>query len=324
MGFGIRFPTVLLGFKMGREVRRVALDFEWPINKTWHGFLNPHWGKHVDCVCTQRGFGGASYRASELQDLWYGHRAFRPEDNGSVPFEPTHPYFQEDAIRKTVHSPEFYGTGEAAILYEATRMVQLYNSQWKYHLNQSDIDIIVARYDFAFRDLTHEWVDGKWTEKNPNVELTKDVVQAYLLRDFGSNISWVLIKGICEREGVSALCHECGGEGYHWPSDEDKKAYEEWEGFGPPEGDGWQLWETVSEGSPQSPVFATPEELADWLGGPRSSQKRTINRDVTRDQWMQFIVGPGWAPSSMVINSKVMTGVEGVVSTLEPTDVAAW
>ena len=34
--------------------------------------------------------------------------------------------------------------------------------------------------------------------------------------------------------------------------------------FGPPLGDGYQLWETTSEGSPISPVFKTIEELAKW------------------------------------------------------------
>lgn len=32
----------------------------------------------------------------------------------------------------------------------------------------------------------------------------------------------------------------------------------------PPTGDGYQLWETTSEGSPISPIFTTIEELAEW------------------------------------------------------------
>lgn len=32
----------------------------------------------------------------------------------------------------------------------------------------------------------------------------------------------------------------------------------------PPAGDGYQLWETTSEGSPVSPVFATLDELCEW------------------------------------------------------------
>lgn len=33
----------------------------------------------------------------------------------------------------------------------------------------------------------------------------------------------------------------------------------------PPKGEGFQLWETITEGSPLSPVFDTPEELTKWL-----------------------------------------------------------
>ena len=32
----------------------------------------------------------------------------------------------------------------------------------------------------------------------------------------------------------------------------------------PPEGKGYQLWETTTEGAPISPVFKTLEELAEW------------------------------------------------------------
>ena len=32
----------------------------------------------------------------------------------------------------------------------------------------------------------------------------------------------------------------------------------------PPAGEGYQLWETTSEGSPVSPVFATLDELCQW------------------------------------------------------------
>ena len=27
---------------MGRELKRVPLDFDWPQNKVWHGYLNPY------------------------------------------------------------------------------------------------------------------------------------------------------------------------------------------------------------------------------------------------------------------------------------------
>ena len=60
----------------------------------------------------------------------------------------------------------------------------------------------------------------------------------------------------------------------------------------PPAGDGYQIWETVSEGSPVSPVFAKPEDLAQWMVDNDTS----ITRDSTYEQWMKFI-DVGWAPS---------------------------
>lgn len=61
---------------------------------------------------------------------------------------------------------------------------------------------------------------------------------------------------------------------FDWPDGEVWKGYlisdgqcdeaDEWEHEEPPTGAGWQLWETTSEGSPISPVFASAEELADW------------------------------------------------------------
>lgn len=38
---------------MGREIRRVPLDFDWPLNERWKGFVNPH---YIECeACGGRG-----------------------------------------------------------------------------------------------------------------------------------------------------------------------------------------------------------------------------------------------------------------------------
>ena len=37
---------------------------------------------------------------------------------------------------------------------------------------------------------------------------------------------------------------------------------------------GWQMYETVSEGSPISPIFRTKEELADWLASPAAGREQ--------------------------------------------------
>lgn len=64
-----------------------------------------------------------------------------------------------------------------------------------------------------------------------------------------------------------------------------------------------QVWETVSEGTPVSPPFATKEELINYLVayGDFWDQKRG-NGGWDRKAAEEF-VGAGWAPSLVVISS---------------------
>jgi hypothetical protein len=65
-------------------------------------------------------------------------------------------------------------------------------------------------------------------------------------------------------------------------------------------GAGWQVWETVSEGSPITPVFATREELVGHLVsvmGWRPDAAETFTSD-------------GWAPSLVMAGGQVMKGAE--------------
>jgi hypothetical protein len=39
---------------MGRELKRVPLDFNWPINKTWKGYENPY--TYHDCAFCKNGY----------------------------------------------------------------------------------------------------------------------------------------------------------------------------------------------------------------------------------------------------------------------------
>lgn len=61
----------------------------------------------------------------------------------------------------------------------------------------------------------------------------------------------------------------------------------------PPEGEGWQLWETVSEGSPISPVFDSPESLARWMASPAYTWALS---PILYETALRF-VHMGWAPS---------------------------
>jgi hypothetical protein len=182
---------------MGRKLMRVPMDFNWPINKTWEGYLNPHYRKCPDC---NNGYTTAGERLGDLVSLLMlsGDDAARGK---------CHPYFDE---------------------------APLYATQGKV----PSIDMVELTTALAGRapsSLGHDACD-KWSA-------TKKIIKAAKLpKDWG-------------------ICKSCGGDAID-PAV--KKAYEAWKEKAPPKGKGFQLWETTSEGSPQSPVFASLDELCGW------------------------------------------------------------
>lgn len=55
----------------------------------------------------------------------------------------------------------------------------------------------------------------------------------------------------------------------------------------PPKGDGFQLWETVSEGGPISPVFKTPEELSAWCA---TNVPAFAHYKISKEEWLEDIL----------------------------------
>lgn len=96
----------------------------------------------------------------------------------------------------------------------------------------------------------------------------------------------------------------------------------EWEGNPPdrdyyrpdwPEGTAthWQMYETCSEGTPISPVCATPEELARWLVDNKASS--FANRTANYEQWLATITSEYGSPSAIMVAGKGMiSGVEAM------------
>ncbi len=63
--------------------------------------------------------------------------------------------------------------------------------------------------------------------------------------------------------------------------------------YDPPAGDGYQLWETVSEGSPVTPVFEKPEELIDFLARSKGYSRRAAEAFVTEGGFVPSAVMTG-------------------------------
>ena len=288
---------------MGREIKRVPLDFDWPLNKVWSGFLMPDHLIEDDCPDCKNGY---SPRAQYLFDLWYGYVPFTPASNGSTPLTPDTPAVRAFAERNVTQSPEYYGTGERAVLAEAVRLARLWNGQWSHHLNDQDVAALVDAD--RLHDLTHTWSKGSgWQKIDPPVVPTAAQVNEWSLRGFGHDSinAGVVIRARCEREGAAVICATCQGRGSVEAHEGQRTEAEAWEPSEPPAGEGWQLWETTSEGSPVSPVFTTADELAMWM----STNPSGFAGSIPSLEAARAFVADGWAPSLVGVDGQVIDGV---------------
>lgn len=254
---------------MGREVRRIAIDFKWPIRVVWKGYRNPY--SPIECkACDGTGM---PPEMKKLSDDWY-----------------------------SLDKMERY-------------------AGWQYHLDQQDVDALVEAdrlWDFTRVPLN----DKQKKDCHPNGWLkypnghrpTAQEVNAWARKGLGHDSinHWICVKARAKRLGLSEDCELCGGRGHYWCDEKYEKRWDKWKSIEPPEGDGWQMWETTTEGSPISPVFETPEALARWLADNNAS---TFGSDTTTyEKWLGFIMGPGWAPSMVADSGGVRSGVEAVQS----------
>lgn len=183
---------------MGRELRRVPLDFDWPLNKVWDGYLSPGWRSCPSDDCEN----GSTIAGRWLECLT--HLILMAGDS-SVDNRPLHPWLEQVALAPTKKpGPQM----QALTAGLAGR---------------------------AGSPLGHDAID-RWKASKAIA------VAAGLAEDWG-------------------ICKVCGGHAIH---PDDLEASEAWEGTEPPTGDGFQLWETTSEGSPVSPVFDSLDALCAW------------------------------------------------------------
>lgn len=131
-------------------------------------------------------------------------------------------------------------------------------------------------------------------------------------------------------EDGDALQREWDGEkklwdlGAHEAIEEDpdraRMSYEEWHGPRPAWSDymrNWheslrthlQMYETTTEGTPISPVMATPEDLARWLTDNRASAFAGLT--ASYEAWLRVCQG-GYACSAVASGGVLISGVEAL------------
>lgn len=246
---------------MGRQLKRVPMDFDWEIGKIWSGFINPH-ERHECRHCEGMGW---SKDYNLLKDEWYG---WHNENYKPNPFR--------EGFR-----------------YNA--------SAWNNNLTQEDVDALIEAdrlWDFTRVPVNEEQkavVEKKmaeggnsWLPYDNGYRPTAEEVNEWNLKGMGHdslNCS-IVIKARLKREGKSHLCPHCEGEGENWQHPKAKELYESWEDYEPPIGEGYQLWENTSEGSPSSPVFETLDELCDWCADNSTTFGKMT---ASKEEWRQML-----------------------------------
>lgn len=263
---------------MGRQVRRVPVDFDWPINKTWDGFLSPDKFDEEPCpTCYQTDYLGVKRSGSgETPASKWLHAALylvgmMADDLRSQGFAGTeHQFTAHGDDRSKLHP--YLATLQHINVYEQRRP------------SADIVDLVTG-------------ITG-----HDNVSFGTGGDFAYKARN-----ALVAAAGLDEKWG---WCPTCDGHGSIEKYEGQRAEQEAWEETEPPTGDGWQLWETVSEGSPISPVFDAPEGLAQWMSSPAYTWGSSSPMEY--ESALRFVTGDGWAPSMVVGPAGLVSGEQWV------------
>ena len=254
---------------MGRKLYRVPLDFDWPRNKTWKGYINPFWQLSQGCAaCGETGHNPETWLISEL---FYAHdqRLVRQISQGIVLTE------QNEAF--------------------VTSLVMNIRGwiRWCEHITQDEVEELVQKGRLA--PWTRVYTPGEgWKPKDPPYMPTAEEINAancytsgrYNAMDRHDGINrGLLIEFRAKKFGVWGSCLHCSGDGRIWPEGV-KELYENWTKTKPPQGEGFQLWQTTSEGSPISPVFESLEALCAWCA---ENATTFASFKATAEEWFEML-----------------------------------
>lgn len=291
---------------MGREVHRVPLDFDWPMNRRWKGYVNPYYEKRHDCpACEGTGYNKVG---KFLSDSWYRYTA-----------QGMFGAFFGDNILSAWTRQRLLRAGWPEYVADNIEMAKKFQfttlTHWSDKLDQDEVDALIE--NGRLMDFTHTWTkDDGWQPKEYAPRPTPGEVAVWGAGSTGHDgiNQSICVKARAKRFGITDIkCEKCGGSGEFWADPEDAIRAEAWQRSDPPKGDGWQMWETTSEGSPISPVFATPEELARWLADTKASTFGRMTADY--ETWLKMIKGSGWASSIMMSEETgLVSGVEAAAS----------
>lgn len=166
---------------------------------------------------------------------------------------------------------------------------------WCDKLGQAEVDHLIAEGRLRVRR------EGEWHSDALTAAEVNQKQRSRGLDGHDAINRWILVKFRCSMLGIVLDCPNCNGHG-DIASDEQRAEAEAWEHTEPPTGEGWQLWETVSEGSPISPVFDTPEGLARWMAS--DDYHWGAQGPWPYENALTWITGAAWMPTFITTVSR--------------------
>lgn len=243
---------------MGREVKRVPLDFDWPLKETWKGYLSPDELDEAPCPDCARGYSPAG---EWLQTLMYRLSMLAGDIRDQQRGMGLHPWLANDTYPPTTRDHK--------------------------HVYRPSADIL-------------ELVAG-----------LSETTVSRMLEPFGRASEYRMAQKVIAAAGLPeewGTCKTCNGHGSVEKYPGQRAEAEAWQRTEPPTGEGFQLWETVSEGSPTSPVFATADELALWMSrNPCGFAGSTPSLEHAR-----AFVAAGWSVSMVGDSNGVVDGITAI------------
>jgi hypothetical protein len=177
------------------------------------------------------------------------------------------------------------------------REIRKVPANWQHPKSQEYPDRMQSMFDENYSDARAEWLEGlrAW-------EAGEDKDREAYKNDDGTYMDY------WEWSGAPPT------RAYYRPWNDDEATW-------------FQLWETVSEGTPVTPPFATQQELADYLAVNGDEWDQSCCNDPHscalfgltpgkpgwgKEQAEKFVFGAGWAPSMVITGGRLMSGVEAV------------
>ena len=252
-----------------RELRRVPLNFNAPLNKVWEGYICPYRPPKRCIDCDGSGY---NKETKQIADDFYSYSSSSGKGwCNEITQDEVEVLVKEDRLWNFTRRP----------------------------INEEQREVI--------RKLKEEKGHGYWLPFYNGYMPTAKEVNEWNEQGIGHDgiNRMYLIRARAKRLGVYGHCQQCEGEGEIYLNEKFKKLWNEWEPEELPKGEGYQLWETTSEGSPVSPVFKTAEALAEWC-----AENATIfaSEKTTYENWLNMFKKDEVEDGSLMIAKKGYVG----------------